>query len=168
MCYIINNVLFDINSIKDYLVFLMVFIKLGLMNVIFLMGVIVLIFIFWFRKDVLLIDIFILVLFSGSFVFYLFWLVVKLIVKVRSEKVCVLIMLDEKINKVISVYRYKNIDIEYESVEFLENEKEFIVMLLMCVMDVRDWLWIFFCLSVIFFLWLLIMFFEWLVVFLFF
>ena len=161
--YIINNVLPDTNSTKDYLASLMVLIKLGLTNAIFSMGAIALIPIFWFRKDVPSIDIFILALFSGSFALYLFWPVVKLIAKVRSEKARVLTTLDEKINKAISAYRHKNTDTEYESVELLENEKESIATLSTRVMDVRDWSRIFSCLSAIPFSWSLIMLLEWLV-----
>lgn len=161
--YIINNVLPDTNSTKDYLASLMVLIKLGLTNAIFSMGAIALIPIFWFRKDVPSIDIFILALFSGSFALYLFWPVVKLIAKVRSEKARVLTTLDEKINKAISAYRHKNTDTEYESVELLENEKESIATLSTRVMDVRDWSRIFSCLSAIPFSWSLIKLLEWLV-----
>ena len=139
----------------------MVLIKLGLTNAIFSMGAIALIPIFWFRKEVPSIDIFILALFCGSFALYLFWPVVKLIAKVRSEKARVLTTLDEKITKAISAYSQKNT--ESESVELLENEKEAIATLSTRVMDFRDWSRIFSCLSAVPFSWSLIKILEWLV-----
>jgi hypothetical protein len=161
--YIIKQVLPDAQNEIDHLDALVSLIKLGLTNAIFSMGAIALLPIFWFKKDIPTIDVFILSLFTFSLALYLFWPVFKLIQQFKQHKVRVLDSLNSKIATVIAGYNNQTeVQVAYD-LEQLENQREAVEGVSTRIINISDQTRLAACLSSIPLSWTLVKLLEWVV-----
>lgn len=144
----------------NYLESLVVLIKLGLTNAIFSMGALTFVPIFWFKKDIPSLDVFLLSLFMASIVTYLFFPVLKLNIEIKRERTSLLRQISNEISLKIMSYNSNNSNTN--EIEHLENRKERIIELTTGILDSRDRLRIFACTSLLPISWLLIKVVEWL------
>lgn len=160
--YTINYVLPDAIRVTDYLESLVVLIKLGVTNTIFSLGAFSLIPIFWFKKDIPSVDVFLVCIFSGSLAVYLIYPIVKLKIKLRQTKRTVLSELEDKISREIAEYRHKP-STHPNELELMESERENILGLSTNVIELREQIRLYACISLIPVSWLLVTLLEWLV-----
>jgi len=161
--YIINHVLTDSVGSKDYLDSLVSLVKLGVTNGIFAMGAVSIVPIFWFKKDIPSLDVFLLTIFSATITVYLFFPVLNLRLKLRRAKRKALNELDSMIGDEIAHYNQRREGENVHTLEHLENEKESILGLSTSVIKARDKVRIAACIGLVPVSWSLVSFIEWLV-----
>ena len=154
--YIINFVLPNSEHTFEYLESLVALIKLGLANGIFSMGALSIFPIFWFKKDVPSVDVFLVTIFSATLAVYLFMPVFKLRIKLKKAKKAALEALEHKIENEIIYYNQNDSANGGSKLNQYQTDKENILNLSTRVINARDKVRIAACISLVPISWLLV------------
>lgn len=161
--YLTKELLPQAESTKDYVTSLTSLIRLGLSNAILSVGGLALAPIFWFKKDVPSLDVFVVCVFGSSLLVYLFLPVIKLRFRLHRERKALIKALEADIASRISKAGINNDPASLSSIEALESEREALEGLSISILTFKDKLQIVASFSLIPLSWLLLAIFEWII-----
>ncbi len=136
--YLSNHILTKVAKGNDYLTSLVVLVRLGVANAFISLGAIIIVPIFWFKKSIPSLDLFILTLFTGILLGYLCLPVYRFKKRLREEQQVLLLDIENKIKREIKTYKESQQGDISRKVELLESEKEVVSTVSSGVLLFRD------------------------------
>lgn len=122
--YLSKQILPNVSKGSDFLTALIVLVRLGVANALISVGAVIIVPIFWFKKDIPSVDLFILTLFSGALLLYLCLPIYRFKVQLGEEQQLVLADIETKMSDEIQQYRKSQDGGISRKLEILESEKE--------------------------------------------